>query len=58
VTAGQWSQTRLRSAANRLYIPGATHIAADTYRVICRIDDTTRTVTVVDVGHRRDVYHT
>lgn len=29
-----------------------------TYRVIYRIDDKTRTVTVVDVGHRRDVYRT
>lgn len=27
-----------------------------TYRVIYRIDDVARTVTVVDVGHRRDVY--
>ncbi|HKT03452.1 MAG TPA: type II toxin-antitoxin system RelE/ParE family toxin [Rugosimonospora sp.] len=27
-----------------------------TYRVIYRIDDATRTVTVVDVDHRRDVY--
>ncbi len=29
-----------------------------TYRIIYRIDDDTRTVTVVDVGHRRDVYRT
>lgn len=29
-----------------------------TYRIIYRIDDKTRTVTVVDVGHRRDVYLT
>lgn len=27
-----------------------------TYRVIYRIDDDARTVTVVDVAHRRDVY--
>lgn len=27
-----------------------------TYRVIYRIDDDTRTVTVVDVAHRRDAY--
>jgi mRNA interferase RelE/StbE len=27
-----------------------------TYRIIYRIDDTTRTVTVVDVDHRRDIY--
>ena len=29
-----------------------------TYRVIYRIDDTARVVTVVDIGHRRDVYRT
>jgi mRNA-degrading endonuclease RelE of RelBE toxin-antitoxin system len=29
-----------------------------TYRVIYRIDDKTRVVTVVDIGHRRDVYRT
>jgi mRNA interferase RelE/StbE len=27
-----------------------------TYRLICRIDDDARVVTVVDIGHRRDVY--
>lgn len=27
-----------------------------TYRIIYRIDDADRTVTVVDVDHRRDVY--
>lgn len=27
-----------------------------TYRIIYRIDERTRTVTVVDVDHRRDVY--
>jgi mRNA interferase RelE/StbE len=29
-----------------------------TYRIIYRIDDKARTVTVVDVDHRRDVYRT
>lgn len=29
-----------------------------TYRVIYRIDDATQTVTVVDIGHRRDIYRT
>jgi len=29
-----------------------------TYRVIYRIDDKARVVTVVDVAHRRDVYPT
>jgi mRNA interferase RelE/StbE len=29
-----------------------------TYRVIDRIDDQSRTVTVVDVAHRRDAYRT
>lgn len=28
-----------------------------TYRIIYRVDEKTRTVTVVDVDHRRDVYH-
>ena len=28
-----------------------------TYRIIYRVDDDTRTVTVVDVDHRRDIYH-
>ena len=27
-----------------------------TYRVIYRIDDKARVVTVVDIGHRRDIY--
>ena len=29
-----------------------------TYRVIYRIDDAAHIVTVVDIGHRRDVYRT
>jgi mRNA interferase RelE/StbE len=29
-----------------------------TYRIIYRIDDKTRVITVVDVAHRRDVYRT
>jgi mRNA interferase RelE/StbE len=29
-----------------------------TYRIIYRIDDKTRVVTVVDVDHRRDAYRT
>ena len=29
-----------------------------TYRIIYRIDDSAYVVTVVDVGHRRDVYRT
>lgn len=29
-----------------------------TYRVIYRIDDDARIVTVVDIGHRHDVYRT
>jgi mRNA interferase RelE/StbE len=29
-----------------------------TYRVIYRIDDDARVVTVADIGHRRDVYRT
>lgn len=29
-----------------------------TYRIIYRIDDRARVATVVDIGHRRDVYRT
>lgn len=29
-----------------------------TYRIIYRVDEATRTVTVVDVNHRSDVYRT
>ncbi|RFU21916.1 type II toxin-antitoxin system RelE family toxin [Geodermatophilus marinus] len=29
-----------------------------TYRVVYRIDDETRTVTVLDIAHRRDAYRT
>lgn len=29
-----------------------------TYRIIYRIDDKVRTITVVDIGHRRDIYRT
>ncbi|GAA3512533.1 type II toxin-antitoxin system RelE family toxin [Actinocatenispora rupis] len=28
-----------------------------TYRIICRVDDETRSVTVLDIDHRRDAYH-
>ena len=33
-------------------------VRRDTYRVIYRIDDKDRIVTVVDVAHRRDAYRT
>jgi mRNA interferase RelE/StbE len=29
-----------------------------TYRIIYRIDDKARTITVVDIGHRRGIYRT
>jgi mRNA interferase RelE/StbE len=29
-----------------------------TYRVIYRVDDVARVVTLVDIGHRRDIYRT
>jgi len=35
--------------------PAATSARRGTYRVIYRIDDAERTVTVVDIAHRRDV---
>lgn len=43
----------------RLMPPLADRFSArrGTYRIIYRIDDGSRTVTVVDVDHRRDVYH-
>lgn len=28
-----------------------------TYRIVYRIDDTTRTVRVLDIDHRADIYH-
>jgi mRNA interferase RelE/StbE len=28
-----------------------------TYRIVYRIDDTTRTVHVLDIDHRADIYH-
>jgi len=42
----------------RLLPPLADRFSArrGTYRIIYRIDDAIRTVTVVDVDHRRDVY--
>ena len=42
----------------RLLPPLADRFSArrGTYRIIYRIDDAARTVTVVDVDHRRDVY--
>lgn len=29
----------------------------ETYRMVCRIDDEAITVLVIDVGHRKNVYH-
>ena len=42
----------------RLLVPLDDRFSArrGTYRVIYRIDDKTRVVTVVDIAHRRDVY--
>jgi mRNA-degrading endonuclease RelE of RelBE toxin-antitoxin system len=44
----------------RLLPPLADRFSArrGTYRIIYRVDDKKRVVTVVDVGHRRDVYRT
>jgi mRNA-degrading endonuclease RelE of RelBE toxin-antitoxin system len=44
----------------RLLPPLADRFSArrGTYRIIYRVDDKMRIVTVVDVGHRRDVYRT
>lgn len=42
----------------RLHAPLADRLSArrGTYRVIYRVDDDTRVVTVLQVAHRRDVY--
>lgn len=42
----------------RLLPPLADRLSArrGTYRIIYRVDEATRTVTVVDVDHRRDIY--
>jgi mRNA-degrading endonuclease RelE of RelBE toxin-antitoxin system len=47
-------------AGKRLLPPLADRFSArrGTYRIIYRVDDKMRIVTVVDVGHRRDVYRT
>jgi mRNA-degrading endonuclease RelE of RelBE toxin-antitoxin system len=44
----------------RLLLPMDDRFSArrGTYRIIYRIDDKNRIVTVVDVDHRRDVYRT
>jgi mRNA interferase RelE/StbE len=44
---------RLRAALDDRY-----SARRGTYRVVHRIDDLARTVTVVDVAHRRDAYRT
>ncbi|MGO9160379.1 MAG: type II toxin-antitoxin system RelE family toxin [Streptosporangiaceae bacterium] len=45
---------------NRLLPPLDDRLSArrGTYRIIYRVDDRARVVTVVDVAHRRDVYRT
>ncbi len=44
------------AAAAYEFIPGL--LLERPYRVIYRIDDKTHVVTVVDIGHRRDIYRT
>lgn len=43
---------------NRFKPPLAGRLSArrGTYRILYRVDDSRRTVTVIDVAHRRDVY--
>jgi len=52
--------TQPHRAGKRLLAPLDDGFSArrGTYRVIYRIDDKDRVVTVVDIGHRRDVYRT
>lgn len=35
---------------------GRWRYRAGDYRIICRLEDDTSTVVVLDVGHRRDIY--
>ena len=50
--------TQPHRVGKRLLPPLADRYSArrGTYRVIYRIDDQRHTVTVVDIGHRRDIY--
>ena len=52
--------TQPRRVGKRLLPPLDDRFCArrGTYRIIYRIDDDAHVVTVVDVGHRRDVYRT
>jgi mRNA interferase RelE/StbE len=56
--AGCWNQPHC--VGKRLLPPLDDRFSArrGTYRVIYRIDDNTRVVTVVGIRHRRDVYRT
>ena len=55
---------RIQALANDPRAPGAEKLSGDEkyrvrqgdYRVLYEIDDAARTVTVVRIGHRRDVY--
>ena len=48
-------QATYRIGKRLLPLDGRFSARRGTYRVIYRIDDTTRVVTVVDIAHRRDV---
>ena len=50
--------TQLRSSGSEKLAgrPNLYRVRQGNYRVICSIDDQTRIVDVVKVGHRRDVY--
>ncbi len=50
----------LHRVGKRLLAPLDDRFSArrGTYRIIYRIDDDARVVTVVDIGHRRDVFRT
>lgn len=65
----RWAQTRIAAAINhladdprppgtkRLATADPTHwIRLGDYRVICEIDDDARTITILGISHRRDVY--
>jgi mRNA-degrading endonuclease RelE of RelBE toxin-antitoxin system len=45
-----------RTAQRRILDSLSERIAGGDHRIVCRLDDASVTVTVVAVGHRREVY--
>lgn len=49
-------ETPRPNGCKKLTARDAWRIRLGNYRIIYKIDDTTKIVTVVDVGHRREIY--